>query len=568
MTKKKATKNFSGIAFAISFVCIVAIGITAVVLKGQEAASGRVSARVGMLDAGYRDLRAQLLAQASGPVAPPPAPASSGPIIRVRLNDAVTNPLVFRANAVNQTMASFAITNESDDAVRLKKIDLIIQPHQPMSGVKAYLAQGSEQDQIGSPATVSDQASVKEISFSKSSGISLLPHQTAVLNIVAKPLFSATQGLGKEGIVLKSVEIFGTLPFSLYGQDLSTAGGASSATSSASKLSISTSPDNVPVGYLTTGSTDQVVYKIKLTASGPEKVRVREISFRDSIENNTSGLASFVNFRLYDESNSSFAGPLNMAVSGTGTGTVGFTETGDFNIVVSTTSPRTLILKADVSNFALGGVKSGSRHTFGIPSVSAVSAFGNDSSLAVVVSGTSSGTAQTVYRTKPGLTTAVIGSTVGRARMAGDDVASLNWSSIGVSPEDSLKISTVKIKFAGALALKSGTPSFTASLIDPSMGPNANWGGSAQQTCIPSGGSCSVTFRPNAGVSRDYPKQVKLRIDSSKFGNAEATGDALSITINAASDITWTDGTSTGIVWNATEPGSAIPITIATLSYE
>ena len=99
MGKKKASANFSGIAMGIGFVCIVAWGVGVVVIREQEKASGGTSLRVGMLEAGYEELRAQVVAQAYGPALPPPAPASHGPIIRVERNGASADPLIFTANA-------------------------------------------------------------------------------------------------------------------------------------------------------------------------------------------------------------------------------------------------------------------------------------------------------------------------------------------------------------------------------------------------------------------------------------------------------------------------------------
>ena len=617
-------------------------------------------------------------------------------------------------------MASFAITNESDNTVRLKKISLVVQPHQPMSSVKAYLVKGLEQDQIGSAATVPDQASTKEISFSKSSGLTLEPRGTAIINITAKPLFSAASG--REGIQLKSVEIFGTLPFSIYGQDLSTSGGGAVPTSTSSgvlsaqinpshpttadigtpgmfigsfilssslaepvklttlvfdkdesiglklknlivkvdgvqlgttqaivgdaesslrfsgttpfiipvngsvtielfadissstvagiypsifdliggntigrdsnavvpfpasesnqisgmgltiqgpravsSLSLSTSSDNVPAQYLTMGSTDQVVYKLKLrSTSGQEKIRITDIGFTDTIENNTAGIASLYNFRLYDGIDL-IAGPVNMSLVSAASGKFSFSPSSP---VVVDYNGRTLTVKADVGSYASGGAKSNSRHTIGISSSTDIIAFGDLTAGAATVSGTPSGTPQTIYRVKPGLTAAVIGSPAGRPRLAVDDVAYLTWRSVGASADDGLKISTVKIKFMGNRALASGNPPFAVSLLDPSRGANVDWGGSSQQTCTPVSGSCSVIFTPDASITGGSSKQVKLRISSGSFGNADAMQDTVSIVINAAADITWSDGTTNGIVWNAQEPGSSIPITIANISYE
>jgi len=329
--------------------------------------------------------------------------------------------------------------------------------------------------------------------------------------------------------------------------------------SSGSTLTLTTDSNNVPARYAVMGSTGNELYKLKLTANNTEDVRVTDITFRDTITSNLAGISSFNNLQLLDEAGALLAGPVNMTISSATTGDIIFSLGSTSSLIVPKNSSKTVTLKGDVATFVSGGASSSSSHVFGIAATSSVTAYGKDSSASATVSGTTSGNAQVVYRTKPSLTSSVLGATTGRTRVAVDDIATLNWAA---NSADDLTISTVTIKFSGQAA-SSGSTAFNVTLVDTNT--NATWGSATTTSCNPdSGNSCSVSFSPAFSITRGSTKGVKLRVNSSSFFNGSNTSDSLSAIVNAASDILWSDGTSTGISWEAVQ----IPITLVNLSYE
>ncbi|MDO8582618.1 MAG: peptidoglycan-binding domain-containing protein [bacterium] len=330
--------------------------------------------------------------------------------------------------------------------------------------------------------------------------------------------------------------------------------------SSGSTVTLTTDSNNVSAKQVVMGSGSNVLYLLKLSANNTEDVRVTDITFRDTIGGgNTAGISSFNNLQLFDDAGTLLAGPVNMTISSATTGDVVFSLGSTSSLIVPKNSSKTITLKGDVATFISGGASSSSSHVFGIAAIADVTAYGKDSSAAATISGTTTGSAQVVYRSKPTLTSSVLGSTTGRTRVAVDDIATLNWAA---NAADDLTISTVTVKFSGQAASNGGT-AFTSDLIDANT--NAAWGSATQQTCTPgAGNSCSVSFSPAFSITRGSTKATKLRVNSSAFYNGSNTSDSLSAIINAASDILWSDGTTTGISWESVQ----IPITLVNLSYE
>jgi len=120
----------------------------------------------------------------------------------------------------------------------------------------------------------------------------------------------------------------------------------------------------------------------------------------------------------------------------------------------------------------------------------------------------------------------------------------------------------VILKFTGA-AVTSGGTAFTVDLIDANT--NSLLGSAAQATCTPGqGNSCSVTFNPSYTVSAGTSKATKIRVNSSSFTNTASASDALSILVNATTDVTFNDGTTGSIPLE----GTIVPFTVASVSYE
>ena len=292
------------------------------------------------------------------------------------------------------------------------------------------------------------------------------------------------------------------------------------------------------------GTTDNKVFRVKLkTDSNP--VTIGGIRFDD---NNPAGPLTLYNLKLYDDNNL-LAGPVNLVERDSENSTATF----NFTLNLAPNSSNTLTLTADVKTRSQGAV-SGSIHIFGVAANTDVKSDGT------VTGVPTSGNQQAVYRTKPSLSSSVLGSVNNRVRAAVDDVAALTW---GAHSAGDVRIQSVRFTFRGA-AIASPTLPFAVSLIDAAT--NGNWGSSTQQTCTPSGipRTCSVTFPPHYIISRGTTKTTKLRVDSRNFANVSQQMDVLSVTINAAGDILWGDGTTDGIF----EEEILIPVSIGAFGYE
>lgn len=411
-------------------------------------------------------------------------------------------------------------------------------------------------------AIVSATAAETAMTFSGSNPIIVPAGGSVVVDLFADILTSTTQATHATVFDLTSGSAVGqtsnssiTWPSAVVGQSI--------IVSSGSTLTLANDSDNVAARNLVMGSADNVLYKLKLSADNTEDVRVTDITFRDTITGNSAGIASFNNLRLYD-GDTLLAGPVNMTIPNTTTGAIAFSLGSGSTFLVPKNGSKTVTLKGDIATFVSGGAKSGSAHTIGISATTTVTAYGKDSSAAATVAlsgsaATLAGNAQTVYRTKPTLTSSVLGATTARTRVAVDDIATLNWTA---DAADDLTISTVIVRFSGS-AVTSSSAAFSVSLIDTTT--NAVWGSSSAQTCTPIvGNTCAVSFQPAFSISRGTTKSVKLRADSSNFTNTANTGDSVSVIINAASDILWSDGTTTGISWEAVQ----IPITLVNVGFE
>lgn len=345
-----------------------------------------------------------------------------------------------------------------------------------------------------------------------------------------------------------------TWPAAVSGQSIIIASGPT--------LTLATDSDNVSARQVVMGSTDNVLYKMRLTANNTEDIRLTDITFRDTITSNSGTITSFNNFKLYD-GNTLLAGPRSMTIVVGSTGTVVFALGSESPLVILKNTSKTVTLKGDIAALVSGGSVTNSGHTFSIAAIGDVVAYGKDSSSAATISGTPSGTAQSVYRTKPTLTSSLLGAASARTRQGVDELANLNWTA---NAADGLTINTVTVKFVGG-AVTSGATAFSVNLIDANT--NADWGSSSATTCTPSGGnSCTVTFQVNSDITAGTTKVVKLRASSASFTDAANSVDALSVIVDAAGNINWRDGTTavgttTGIAWEAFQ----IPISLVNVSY-
>ncbi len=465
------------------------------------------------------------------------------------------------AGAVGVRVASFVLSASSAEGIRVSTLTFDKDSNVDFDAQNLKVMVGSTQ--FGTTQAIVADAETA-MTFSGSSPLLIPAGGSVVVDLYADILTSSSAATHSAVFDLTDGSAVGSTSNSSITWPTTDPSGQSVVISAAGTLTLATDSDNVPAQYLVMGSVDSVVYKIRLTASNAEDIRLSDITFRDTITSNSGTAFSFYDYKLYD-GNTLVAGPRSMAIGGDGTtGTIAFALGSDSPLLVSKNTSKTLTLKASLATFS-GGAVSNSAHTIGIAAIGDVVANGKDSSAASTISGTPTGTAQTVYRTKPSLTSSVLGAVSSRTRQGVDELANLNFSASAISG-DNLTMNTVTVKFVGG-AVTSGATAFSVQLIDANT--NANWGSSAAQTCTPSGGnSCSVSFAPAFIITGGTTKVVKLRANSSSFTDAANSVDSLSVIVDAAGQIVWSDGTtgtvtSNTITWEAYQ----IPLSLVNISY-
>lgn len=469
--------------------------------------------------------------------------------LTVARNAAVgTQTLVAGANDVR--IASFVVTASSAEGAKISSLtfdkdsnttDFDMQNMKVMAGGQQF---GATRPTIGDSET--------SLSFSGSSPITVPAGGSVTIDVYADILTSTTAATHDNVIDLTGWSALGSVsntsisfPGAVDGQNITISSGAT--------LTVAQDSDTPPAKFIVMGSTNNSLFKVRLTADNVEDIKVTDITFRDTFTG-TAGVASLTNLELYDGT-SKVGGPLPLSVSsGATTGTVTFSFATP--IVVQKSTSKTIEVRASVPMYEAGAV-SGSQHNLSIPTTASVVALGKDSNVSATVSGMPSSNTATVARTKLSLSATTLGATSGRTRSAVDELATITFTA---DAGYQVTVNTVSLKFQG-MAVSSGTQ-FTVDLIDANT--NGAWGSSSQASVTSgSGNSGTATFSPQAVVSAGSSKQVKVRVSSTNFFNQSQSSDSLSVTVNAAGDVTWSDGTS-----NFNLETTVVPFTVTNVSYE
>jgi hypothetical protein len=303
------------------------------------------------------------------------------------------------------------------------------------------------------------------------------------------------------------------------------------------------------------GSTNNELLTIRLTADNVDDLYVSDFIISDTITSGATGKASFTNLTLWVDGEQ-IGGPLSMVMDGAASSSVSFYLPGD-GVYVPKNGSEEVTLRGDVATFSNGGAVSGSTHVFKVTTSDDIGAgTGVNGDTTVTVSGTPfSGNAIKVYRTKLGVTATTQTGT--RSRTATDEVGSVTFSADAAYQAT---LTSFILRFSG-LAVSNGSTAFTVQVIDKN---GENLAGTSAQTCTPgAGNSCFVTFSPAYIISAGQSETLKVRINSSSFYDAASTNEALSVSILNASDVAWSDGTTSGINLQA----SQAPVSIANLTY-
>jgi hypothetical protein len=481
--------------------------------------------------------------------------AASGAVLTVvnspltaALNGSFAAP-TYVAGANNVKVGSFVLSASSADGAKVNTLtfDKDASATTTIQNLKVMVGSsqcGSTKATVGSTET--------SMAFSCSPALTVSAGGSVTVDVYADILGSTATGTASSLIDLIGWSAVGATSNSsiTFGTAVS---GQNIVISSGPTLTIAADGSTPSAKQIVMGTSGNTLLSVLLTANNVEDVKVTQLAVLDTISGTTAaGQSSFSGLTLW-EGSTQIGGTLVPSIAGTTTSTATFSFATP--LVIPKNGSKVLTVKGDVSDFSSGAV-SGSVHTFSVASTTVV-AYGKDSNSAATLTGSASGNAQSVYRTKLSFTASVIGSTSGRVRTAVDDLATITWTNANSGTQ--LVLNSVVLKFQGQ-AVSAGSTAFTVDLL---KSDGSAFGGSSP-TCTPgAGNSCSVTFNPSFTISGGQSQATKLRVNSASFYDAASQNESLSVTINATGDVSWNDGTTTPIGLEA----SMVPFTIASVQY-
>lgn len=359
-------------------------------------------------------------------------------------------------------------------------------------------------------------------------------------------------------------------PSTVAGQNLTVS-------ASGSFTAMSVDPSNPPARQIVLGSTGVELGRFRFTADNNEDIRINKMEVQVVAVDSTTSPATFRDLRLLDGSTVVGYGTA-LTLSSTNTSETGDSSVNDavytssFNLttplVVPKNQTKTYTLAANVASYS----DSPTSHNVQYQArVNTVEAFGADSQASVIVSApvTSFANTQTTLRTKLTVSSfSAVGSTSGRVRGASDVVASLGLS---VDPAYSAELRQLKLTFSGAAVSNynasttaTDTANFLVELIDSSNNVVASTNSGTETGTNTGVFVFTLNVSPARVIGAGTSETLRIRVNSSGFGNQSNTSDALSIQIAAASDLAWREqGGSADL--NLEQ--SVVPLTV-TVSYE
>jgi len=481
--------------------------------------------------------------------------------LTVGLNTGFTTQ-TYVAGSNNAKIASFTLTASSAESINVSSVT-IDKDDNSGSGSEDFSIQNLlikvGTTQFGTTRAIVSDTATETITFSGASKINIPAGGSVSLDAFADIRSSASAVTYTAPIDLTDGTAVGGTSQSSITWPATDTSGQNVTIASGPTLTIAIDSNTKPARQVVFGSTANSLASYRFSANNTEDIRVTDVTFNDTITNGTANIASIKNLEFFD-GNTKLAGPLNLTMPGATTASVAFSMGTNSQVIIPKNSAKTLELRGDVPTLSeIGTGASNDQHQFGIMPNSNVTALGKDSSASATLSGTATGNVMTVLQTKLTLASSLLGAATGRTRVAVDDVATINWTA---DAADQLTMGTVALKFSG-LAVSNGSTAFGVRIIDSAT--NSDWGSSASTNCTPgSGNSCSVTLGPAFIISKGTTKATKVRVNSTNFFNGANTSDSMSVTIDAAGDVAWNDGTTAALSLEAT----VAPFVVVNVSYE
>ena len=484
-------------------------------------------------------------------------------------------------NSANVRVGSYALTASSADGVTISTLTITSGNTSGVDLQNLKVMVGGVQFGVTQGLVSSNQA----YSFS-GTPFTIPVGGTTYVDVYADILGGATGSAGSFETKLSGLSGTGVTSYNAVG--LSTAVNGQGLTVAGNPaITVALDSASPSANQLVMGSTGNSLAAFRFTeTSNVENVKITDLNVFDNVGSTSTVKSGFGNLSLYNGStlvgSAGSAVPSLNATSGVSNG-AGYIYSFHFAtpVVVPQANSITLVLKGDVSSYSSSGATDNTTHVFKI--ATSTDSNNNTQNLAVVALGNSSnapatttlssvtGNAQTLLRSKLTVTGTPLGVTSGRAKTAVDDLATLNFAADAAG---SVQLNTVTLTFSGSAP--SGTQFFvtgTASplqIYDPSTGNSYFPVAVSGQTATFNMATVSNVLGSPYTVSAGTTKSFNVRINSTSPATALAANgvsQTLSVTVAAATNVTWADGLDLSATGGLNLPTVVIPVQLQSVSY-
>jgi len=340
-----------------------------------------------------------------------------------------------------------------------------------------------------------------------------------------------------------------------------------------SAITVSADSTQPPAGQIVMGSTGNTLGVFRFTeTTNVENVKVTDLHVIDLLSNpaaTTTNKAAFSNLQLFN--GSTLLGTSGTAVpNASGTAYI-YSFHFATPVVVPQANSVSITLKGDAASFASAGATDNSGHTFEVATTTdatnnttalAVTALGNTSNkTSAVTINTANGTTQTVLRTVLSAATAPLGGS-NHNKSNPDDLGTVTFTANSAGPA---ALNKVTVTFSGSAA--TSTLLSTVKLIDQNGndatvtdGATATTTATTVSWSFPAG---SAGFQISAGSSYTF----KIRANSTVVAASANVSQSLSATIQASTDVLYTDGLDSNATSTLGLPTAVVPLTINSITY-
>jgi len=331
-------------------------------------------------------------------------------------------------------------------------------------------------------------------------------------------------------------------------------------------LNVTVDPSTAPANQIVMGSVGNNLATFRLReTSGAEGVSASNITILDTIQSSTVSVPkqSFTAIFLYNGSTLVGIATFGTAVPG------GYSyQLSSPGLVIPKGGFLLLTLRGDVDTYASGGADDNSVHTFNMTGVTATGVTSGAPVSSTPAFPPPSANPMTILRTKLTLTANPLGSYVGRAKSSADNLATLT---LAADPAGDLALNALTITFGGTAPVNSAFLD-GVTLIDENAAALGT--GSTTSTACNGLNTCSKTFNLGATTSgqavvRGASRAWTLRADTNRTqAGAPGISQSLDATINASTDVQYTDGLDPAAVSGIPLSGSTlVPLWINVVSY-